>query len=672
MSDRSRSHGSRRRSRVARIVGALLVVGVAAGLSSALAASPQGSSARSAGPVFAGALESSQNTIASRLMAERRRQQLGLGTPFLRGDGVARSQSQVIGTPCGTTVGLRCADLVVPLDRTGLTPGSLTLKVQALSSVGPERGVIFLIAGGPGQGSASVFGLDDPASVAYYDFLFPGYTMVALDNRGTGGSALIRCQGLQSYYPIEQEAGLVASCADSIGPSRVFYATRDHAEDIEAVRLALGVEKIALWGTSYGTKLSLAYALAHPGNVERLLLDSMVPTDLDDPYRGASLREMPKALQEFCAGGLCRAATADFAGDTIAVANRLAAKPAQVKVLTPGGSRKTVRLTGLDILSTVVEADLNPGLAAELPAVMRAARTGDLQPLGRIVNLATAGASYPAESLSAGLFAATVCSDGPLPWPTDAPVEGRRALFDAAVKALPAGTLGRFGSWAAAIGNGHFCLGWPQPSGSAKLGVGPLPNVPVLAVNGGFDMRTPTASAQAVISKFPQGRLIVVPAVGHSVLGADLSFCAARAVREWMLAASFSDQCARPAAFIATVPAYPAAKVKGVATPAQTLAIVGKTLREAEAVWFMAAGPDAPVAGLYGGKLEVAGQGGLKLTRYSIAPGIEVSGTLSIAKAGFPLTFGGFVTVSGKRAASGILGLNGSSLAGTLGGVLVG
>ena len=677
MSNRTgRAPSSRARRRG---VGAFLAIALAAVLAATLsAAAAVGTPPAGAAVPAVLATTNGHNGVAQELLGAWRQARLGtlvqprttqaLGLRPV----VTPGQSQIIGTPCGTTVGLRCADLVVPLDWSGATPGTVTLKVQALPSVGPERGVIFLIAGGPGQGSASVFGLDDPGTVAYYDFLFPGYTMVAFDNRGTGGSALIRCEGLQNYYPIEQEPGRVASCAQTIGPNRVFFATRDHAEDIDAVRKALGVEKVALWGTSYGTKLSLAYALAHPANVERLLLDSMVPTDLDDPFRGTSLRELPKALQQFCAGTLCRSATSDFAGDTIAVANRLAAKPAQVKVLTPSGASKNVRVTGLDLLSTIVDADLNPGLAAELPAVMHAARGGDLQPLGRIVSLATAGASYPAESLSAGLFAATVCNDGPLPWPVDAPVAGRPALYDSAVKALPAGTLGRFGNWAAAIGNGHFCLGWPEPSGGAPLGPGPLPNVPVLAVNGGFDMRTPTASAVAVISKFPQGRLIVVPAVGHSVLGADPSFCAARAVREWMLAASFSDQCARPSALITTVPAYPVPKTKGLATPGQTLSIVSRTLREAEAVWLMAASPGSPVAGLYGGRVDVVGQNGLKLTRYSISPGIEVSGTLDIAKSGFPLTFAGFVTVTGKRAATGILGLNGSSLSGTLGGVLVG
>jgi len=585
---------------------------------------------------------------------------------------IAPFSRTLAGTPCGDTPGLLCSQVVVPLDRTGAVPGTIALAVETLPPGGPSRGVMFLIAGGPGQGSATVFGLGDPDSAAYYQFLFPGYTLVAFDNRGTGRSGLLNCPGLQGYYPIEQEEALVGACAQAIGSNRVFYSTREHAEDLEAVRQTMGVARVGLWGTSYGTKLSLAYALAHPAQVERLLLDSMVPTDLDDPFRANSLREMPKALADLCSTGLCRGATPDFPGDVVTVANRLAAKPVRGTVLQPNGKRTTVRLTGLDMMTVAIDADLNPGLAAELPAVMRAARNGDTQPLLRMFALDAAGAAFPAEALSGGLFAATVCNDGPLPWAADAPVAGHRAQFNAAVAALPAGSLGPFGNWAAAIGNGHFCIGWPPPSGNVPLGPGPLPNVPVLAVNGGFDMRTPVASAQAVISRFPQGRLIVVNGVGHSVLGADPSFCAARAVRQWMLNASFSDQCARPAPFLAPIAAYPAAKRTKVASPRETLAIALKTVREAEAVWLMAVGNGDQVAGLYGGKVIGTGDREFTLVRYSITPGVELSGRIRFTDFGPPLEFDGIVSVGGKLASSGLLGLSKGSLAGTLGGVLVG
>ena len=50
------------------------------------------------------------------------------------------------------------------------------------------------------------------------------------------------------------------------------------------------MEKLTLFGISYGTKLALAYARAHPDHVERLALDSVLePDDADvfgrEPYR---------------------------------------------------------------------------------------------------------------------------------------------------------------------------------------------------------------------------------------------------------------------------------------------------------------------------------------------------------------------------------------------------
>lgn len=577
-----------------------------------------------------------------------------------------RRTSLPIGQPCTATTEVQCGKVTVPLDRTGAVPGTIDLKVQVLPALGVERGVMFLIAGGPGQGSAHVFGLLDPSQVWYYEFLFPGYTLVAVDNRGTGESGLLDCPTLQVGYPIEEEPARVKVCGEKVGPSRVFYATRDHAEDLEAVRVALGVPKIALWGTSYGTKLAAAYALAHPGNVDRLLLDSVVPTDLDDPYRATSFRELPKSLREFCAGGRCKA-TPDFAGDVIAMANALAATPARVPVRRANGSTATVRVTGLDLLSVVVEADLNPGLAAELPAAVNAARRGNLVPLARLVDLFYAGSAGDAIDLSGGLFAATVCADGPLPWAVDAPIEGREAVYAAGVAALPAGAFGDFGDWAADFGNGHFCLGWPAPSGGAKLGAGPLPNVPMLAVTGGLDMRTPAASAFKVAAKFPQGRVIVVPAVGHSVLSADPSFCSGLATRQWMTGKTLPDSCARAKSYVAPVGPLTGFSTRGRLSPKQTLAAVRLTLDEAEAALNFAT-PAAP--GLAGGRLEAGGV--IRLVRYSIVPGVEVSGTVAVENSDFPIGLAGTVTIGGARAADGVLRVNRDKLAGALGGTVFG
>jgi hypothetical protein len=302
--------------------------------------------------------------------------------------------------------------------------------------------------------------------------------------------------------------------------------------------------------------------------------------------------------------------------------------------------------------------------------VVRAARLGNTQPLLRLARIHNETSISPAAELSSALYAATVCRDGPFPWQPDTPVADRAALYAAAVSALPAGTLGPFGSWASRFGNADFCLGWPTPSGGGTLGAGPLPNVPLLAVSGGFDMRTPTAGAAAVVSRFPQGRLLVVPGVGHSVVTADPSACAALAVRSWIQGGAVPDQCPRPKAQITPIPALPApgsARPRP-AGPLQTYATVTKTIREAEAAWVVAGSEKIP--GVFSGKLTPT-TNSFTLVRYSISRGVELSGKIRI-KTGLPLTFEGTVRVGGAAASPGILGLSGNSLRGTLGGRVVG
>src|SRR5204863_9623209 len=121
---------------------------------------------------------------------------------------------------CGVAAGLLCSTVVVPLDRSGRVPGTVPLHVEVVPALGTPRGAVFLIAGGPGQGSAHVFGLDNAAAVALNRYLFPGYTLVAYDDRGTGDSGVIRCPALQASPSIEDQGGLVSTCADSLGSAR--------------------------------------------------------------------------------------------------------------------------------------------------------------------------------------------------------------------------------------------------------------------------------------------------------------------------------------------------------------------------------------------------------------------------------------------------------------------
>lgn len=587
--------------------------------------------------------------------------------------------------PCGKG-SVECARVDVPLDRTGTTSGTVSLYVERLLPPGTPRGVMFLIAGGPGQASAGNFDLE--LSGPSFREQFPGYTLVAFDPRGTGRSGVLRCPELQSdpSASTARAQALVATCATEIGPGRGFYSTRDHADDLDAVRQALGVEKVGLWGTSYGTQLSVAYALTYPTHVERLLLDSVADPAGRDPLSLDDLRELPKGLAELCPGASCRAATPSFVRDVVTLANRLAARPLAGTAPRGDGRKVRVRIDGVDFLSGVVtDSDLNAGLAAELPAAVRAALEGRPRALLRLVQLDKESSVLPAEDLSMGLLAATVCDDGPFPWAPQTPLADRRALLAAAIAALPAGATGLFGKWATGIGPAALCLLWPPQTPSRAVGTGPLPNVPVLVLTGSRDLRTPTAVAAAVAARFPQGRLVVAPGVGHSVLGADLTSCASGAVKTWLAGGIPPRRCPRSPAFVAPLAAFPASV--GATRPAgapglrgRTLVAASRTVREAAATWALAvtgfASPPRSLAGPFGGTIRIGRSqiGGISFTlsRYSAVRGLHISGTLNLARptsgSFFPLRFEGAVRVGGAKAAHGLLSVTRTRLSGRLGG----
>lgn len=557
-------------------------------------------------------------------------------------------------TPCHGSSGVLCATVDVPLDWSGAVPGTIPLSVEELPARGTPRGVMMLLAGGPGQASALAFDL--AALGPRWRSIFPGYTLVAFDPRGTGNSGFLGC----SFDAAALVSGAqVTACGQALGPARVFYTTAANAEDVDAVRRAVGVDKVALWGTSYGTKVELAYALAHPDHVERLLLDSVVPPTGPDPLGLDTLRGIPSALRSLCAAAACRAISRDLAGQVARLANRAEAAPIHGRVRTGSGQLVSVSLDGVTLLGLVVSADLNPGLQAELPAAIAGAAAGRPQALLRIAAFAQGGLRAADASFSEGLFLATMCGDGRFPWQPNDAVAVRRQALSAAVAALPAGSTGPFGSWATSFGPADYCLFWPSPSGNAPLAAGPLPNVPVLALSGSLDMRTPTANAVSIVSEFPQGHVLVVPGVGHSVLTVDPSGCAVNAVRLWLNGGTPPTRCPRARPYLAAVPRIPASVASAplahgfTGRRGRTLSGVETTVDDALAAGLTAGGP---IGGLAGGSA-TASLSALTLSGYSDVPGLSVSGSLRVrtATSGALRAPSGSVTVTGTKAAHGVV-----------------
>ena len=351
-----------------------------------------------------------------------------------------------------------------------------------------------------------------------YRFLFPGYTLVAYDDRGTGDSGLLDCPALQRAIDRRHRAGRCRRPARRrSGRSATSTAPADHAEDLEAVRQALGFDKVALFGVSYGTKLAMAYALAHPDHVERMLLDSVLPPEPPDPYQANVLRACRRRSTAFCSDGGCRAATSNFAGDVVAAREQARGETAQRQ----GRRSRTGDEDGHDRRRRPA---LDHRRRRPEPGP-RSRAAGRRQGRARRQHAAAAPPRRPAERQRLETVdRAQLRRCTRRPSATTARSRGRRtrrrgrAQRSSRPRSRPcrraaSGRSGRGRRGSATPTSASTGRARPAAPRSAP---GRFPNVPVLAVSGGFDMRTPTAGAPSVVARFPQGKLLVVPGIGHS------------------------------------------------------------------------------------------------------------------------------------------------------------
>src|ERR1700709_1945978 len=75
-------------------------------------------------------------------------------------------------------------------------------------------------------------------------------------------------------------------------------------EDIERLRVHLGVEKWSVFGGSWGSTLALAYAITHPQRVESLVLRGvflLTQRELGWFYQDGASMLFPDAWERFCA-----------------------------------------------------------------------------------------------------------------------------------------------------------------------------------------------------------------------------------------------------------------------------------------------------------------------------------------------------------------------------------
>jgi pimeloyl-ACP methyl ester carboxylesterase len=554
-----------------------------------------------------------------------------------------------------------CARLGVPIDRGGGVPGTIDLFARRLVAPdNPSRTALVYLSGGPGQAASS-------GAVQVAEALAPALgtrDLLAFDQRGTGGSGALRCAAVDR----EKTSRRVAErCAGEIGPARGFFRTSDSVADIEDLRAAAGYERLVLYGVSYGTKVALAYAAAHPDRVESLVLDSTVTPEGPDAFRRSSFDAADRVLGHLCGAGRCRGITSSVSGDVRRIQRR---ERIRGRYVTASGRIRRETLDTSSLFDLLVVGDLNPAWRALLPGALSAAARGDEAPLLRLASTVfeRGGSQVPSSGVNRALYLSTVCEEVSFPWDRAAGADARLEQAVGVLNGIPAGSFSPFNrstlAQASLVG---LCYGWPNAAPPPDAPPA-LPRVPALMLAGEADVRTPLEDANAVAGRLGAAAL-AVPHTGHSVLGSDFSGCARAAV-----AAFFRDGSA-PACppgidpFVAPV-RRPPRSLREVPVARRYGGRVGRTLN---AVAFTLG--DALVASLgaeIDGLRRVAAvrrgtigisDAGTSLRGVELVPGVRLTGTFP--NAGDRARF----RVTGRAAARGRVTMRrGGGVTGTLGG----
>lgn len=544
------------------------------------------------------------------------------------------------GRPCGESP-FECTHVTVPLDRSGATPGKLKLYVERTPGGGKQA--VFALAGGPGQGNSTVsesFNRDLPLPKGNY--------MVVFDQRGTGKSGALNCPELEreTKRPLDVRA---AACAARLGPKRALYTTRDSVEDMEAVRKRIGDDRITIYGVSYGTKVAEAYALRYPEHVDQLILDSVVPPEGQSPFDLDSFAATPRVMREVCRGE-CAGVTPDLAVDLGTLTARLRGAPLRGPFIGRQGHRRTVKLTERDLYGLLRAGDLLPSARTEYPGAIRSAVLGDPAPLLRLEHRFDRLPDFPVppdavQALSFSLFTATLCEEAPLPWDrTAAPGEERVRQAREQAASIPDSSFAPFDRGVAlALDTNSVlrqCLRWPAAATAPALAPGPLPDVPVLVLEGEEDLRTPLEAGQRVAARFPHASVVAVPKHAHAVLGQPGAKCAATAVKRFfagkpvdgaICAGAHRGPRVRPRlpSKLADVAPYRGTAGHRGRTLAATLLTLTDLYREQDQIAILLDHPSG--GGLRAGRWFERG-GRLRLDRFSLVPGVTVSGSLGTGR----------------------------------------
>ncbi len=446
----------------------------------------------------------------------------------------AESASCQIDDPVPLPVEPGCIDLTVPENWADPESGAtVTLHVAVFRADGGEDDAIIYLDGGPGGHTLANLAFSFSSLVEPF---LTDRDFIVYDQRGVGTSdPELGCPELTRTTIADMTGAIAsedvldatleaqASCAtrlQSEGVDLTAYNSIASANDLEAIRIALGYTQLNPIGISYGTRLGQTYLRMYPESVRTLTLDSVFPTAANlwsdfDPGVERSFRQ----LFDGCAASPeCSDTYPNFEDDYFRLLDQLDTDPATVTFTNyRTGSSTDSRLTGDDVLAFTFQALYSQSAFALLPQMTVDALEGDYRVLEALGSSVVTSLGF----FSVGMQLSVECNEE-IPFEagsTRAPIESNDPRFQRIEQLSETGDFF------------ELCPSWPSGQAPPVENETVVSDVPTLLLAGQYDPITPPSGMDAVASGLTTSYQYVFPHEGHGIVP---TVCGARITAQFI------------------------------------------------------------------------------------------------------------------------------------------
>ncbi|WP_417724351.1 alpha/beta fold hydrolase [Salipiger sp.] len=443
--------------------------------------------------------------------------------------------------------GTDCGYVVVPQSHSNPADGQIRLAYMRIRAATQTTAPpLFMLAGGPGQTMIQ----DSTLLLFQTPFLGPllnDRDVILMEQRGTfrskprldcpetDGAALgaIR-QGLTPEVAKASELDLLRACVARHTAAGVDFDTYNNVEsaaDVNDVRMALGYEKIFVYGSSYATLLGQYLLRQFPDYLSAVILDGAdtVSNRSWIEGRAESAQWGIDNLTGLCSSQPGCAEAFDIPTLIDAVFDLFDEGPIPISFALPDDDGAPIQveteLTAEDFAQFIYALQTEKYGVSALPFELDSLISGGRAAIGEALTgyaMATVqgGDTEGASGMMTLMHAAMVCSDDPV-----------RSLDE--IKTDGTGRYATLFAQAAARPYLDLC---------EVVGVSQLPDdldaqveadVPVLILSGGLDVQTPSYLGDDVMRHLPRARQVIFPAGTHVQIS-NLNRCAMQVMRDFI------------------------------------------------------------------------------------------------------------------------------------------